>query len=438
MARERIASTLGAHSDELVFTGSGTEANNLAIRGVASALRERGNHIVTSRIEHSSVLRTCQALEREGFDVTYLGVDSQGHVAPEELSLALQANTTLVSLGYVNNEVGTVQQLDRLSTLVKARGIVFHTDAVQALPYFALDLASSGADLMSFSGHKLYAPKGVGLLYVRRGTPLTPIVFGGEQEFGLRSGTENVPYVVGFSRAVLLNAREKTAYVQKLLPLRDRLLEEVPRRVPDTLVTGDKGCRAPNHASFVFRGVNGKMLVKALSHAGIEVSSGAACSSPRNDASHVIKALGVTDEYLFGSLRITLGRDNTKRDVERVLRVLPEVVARMRQEGTCYENGPAFISQEEFQKRLQDGSALQVLDVRPVRIPRFEVPGSIRIPSWRLRSQLHRLDRSREIVVVCYEGDGLSPEALELLVKHGFTKVRVLKGGIYAYRGAAS
>jgi cysteine desulfurase len=433
MARERIAHVLSCASEELVFTGSGSESNNLAVRGAVAALK--GRHVITSQIEHSSVLHTCRALEEQGVAVTYLDVDRQGRFNLAALAQQLRPETALVSLMWVNNEIGTVQDIQAIVEIVKSRGVLLHIDAVQALPYLEINLETLGADLVSFSGHKLYAPKGVGLLYVRRGTPVQPILTGGGQEFDLRSGTENVPYIVGLSRAIVLNHKEKARYVRQLLTSRDRIIREVLARIPGVLLTGDPVHRSPNHASFCFQGLSGKMLVKELAYYGLEVSSGSACSSPRNDPSHVLAACGIPQDYLFGSLRITLGRYNTRRDVDYLLQVLPRVVQQMRRAPRAYQNETAFISQAEFAAKLAAGERLQILDVRSPKIPSGEIPGAICIPNWRLKAGLHRLDPTQETVVVCYQGDVLSPQVQQLLTQRGFTNVRVLKGGYFNYAG---
>lgn len=433
MARERISLVLGCHSEELIFTGSGSEANNAALFGVAEARIRGRRHIVTSPIEHSSILNSCRALKKKGFDITYLRVDGCGRFDLDHLAKAIKKNTVLVSLGYVNNEIGTVQDVVRIVDIVKSRGTLLHLDAVQALPYVDLKLDSIGADLMSFSGHKLYAPKGVGLLYVRTGTSLEPRIHGGMQEFGLRSGTENVAFAVGLSKAIALNAREKHEYVSRMTALRDRLIGGVLHAIPDAMITGDPVQRAPNNASFCFKGVNGKMLVRELSQLGVEASSGSACSSPRNDPSHVLSACKVPDEYLFGSLRLTLGRYNSTRDVGRVIRTLPKVIAGMRANATAYNNEPIFLSQEEFREKQKAGNNLQVLDIRPIRYPARPIPGSHHVPTWRIVNHVRGMKPDTEIILVCYHGDVLSPQVHEVLYRKGFRNVKVLKGGISAY-----
>jgi cysteine desulfurase len=433
MARERIAGVMGCRSEEIIFTGSGSEANNAALCGVAEAMSGRGRHIITSPIEHSSVLNTCRSLEEKGFEVTYLRVDRSGRFDPDHLAGTIRNDTILVSLGYVNNEIGTIQDVGRIVEIVKSRGVLLHLDAVQALPYLHLNTKEIGADLMSFSGHKLYAPKGVGLLYVRTGTSLKPLIHGGMQEFGLRSGTENVPYALGLSRAIVLNAKEKQRYVSRLLQLREMLIRGILQNVPDAMITGDPVLRVPNHASFCFKGVNGKMLVRELSQHGIEASSGSACSSPRNDPSHVLLACGVPPDYLYGSLRLTLGRYNSKRDVDRLIRILPGIIAGMRTNAASYHNAPVFLSQEDFREKQKSGINLLVLDVRPVRYPVRMIPGSLHVPGWRIMNYVRGIKPETEIVLVCYQGDVISPRVHEELYRKGFYNVKVLKGGLFGY-----
>lgn len=432
MAREKIAKVLGCTSNEIVFTGSGSEGNNMAIRGVLKA-GDKSKHIITSKIEHSSILNTCKLLEKEGGHVTYIDVDRQGRYNLDQLQSEIREDTGLVSLSYVNNEIGTVQDINKICSIVKSRGVILHIDAVQALPYYDIDMAKLNADLVTFSGHKLYAPKGVGLLFIREGTPIQPIISGGEQEFGLRSGTENVPYIIGLSKAITLNRMEKANYVKSLVSLRDKLIEGVLAKVNDSILTGDRYNRAPNSASFCFRGVSGKMLVKQLSWYGIEVSSGSACSSPKNEPSHVLSACNIESDYINGSLRITLGRYNTEKDINYLLKVLPELVSQMRKKGLEYENNPIFLSQEEFKIKMNNGEPIQVLDVRPFNYPKFQIPGSIFAPIWNLERIINKLNQKTETIVVCHRGDVLAPEVHQVLAKKGFINVRVLKGGLAGY-----
>lgn len=432
MARERIAKVLNCSSNEIVFTGSGSEGNNMAIRGVLKAI-VKGKHVISSQIEHSSITSTCKSLEREGIPVTYIGVDGQGRYDLNQLQNELSKNTALVSLSYVNNEIGTVQDINRICSLVKSKGVILHIDAVQALPYLDIDMTKLNADLVTFSGHKLYAPKGIGILYIREGTPLEAIISGGEQEFGLRSGTENVAYIMGLSKAITLNQNEKRKYVNSLVSMRDKLIEGVLNNVSDSMLTGDPYNRSPNNASFCFKGVNGKMLVKQLSWHGIEVSSGSACSSTKNEPSHVLSECKISDDYINGSLRVTLGKYNSKKDINYFLKELPELVRQMREHDLVYDNNSFFISQEEFKRKLTNGEIIQVLDVRPFNYPKFKIPGSIYSPIWNFKRNMNKLNPKTETVVVCHQGDVLAPEVHQMLTKIGFSNVKVLKGGLAGY-----
>jgi len=436
LARERIATILGCASEELIFTGSASESNNLAIRGGAAANRQNRCHIITSAVEHSSCFRTCQALEKEGYRVTYLGVDHEGYFDLTALEEALTPETSLVSLGWVNSEVGTIQDIAAIVEIVKRHGVLLHIDAVQALPHLPVELDQIGADMVSFAGHKLHSPKGVGLLYIRQGTQVISIIDGGSQEFGLRSGTENVPYIAGLARAIELNHTEKNRQNKRLTRLRDQIIVHIQETIPDVLLTGPSNNRLSNHVSFCFADINGKMLVKELSYKGIEVSSGAACSSPRNEPSHVLVACGVEEPYLMGGLRITLGRYNTQRDINFLLKILPRVVADMRTRQRPYRNKNIFISQKAFQQRLAIKEPLQLIDVRPVKYPPRLIPGSIHIPSRKLKRHLKKLNPDTETILVCFHGDIISPEGQMLLTQHGFADVKVLKGGFFGYENA--
>lgn len=436
MARERIANVLNCSSDELIFTGSGTEGNNTAIRGALKAKGD-GTFVVSSPIEHSSIVNTCKALAEEGVDVRNIDVDETGLYDLEQLREVVKRKGAVVSLSYINNEIGTIQDMKTISGITKKAGALLHIDAVQALPYRDIDLEKLGADLVTFSGHKIYAPKGVGILYIKQGTPFSPMILGGEQEFGLRSGTENVAYIVGLSKAIAMNKKEKGSYIKKLTRMRDRIIKKVLSKVPDVILTGHPVKRSPNSASFCFRNINGRMLVKQLAWDGIECSSGSACSSPKNKPSHVLEACGIASDYIRGSLRVTLGLYNTKKDVDHFLKTLPKVVERMRTEKINFNNDPIFITQADFQKKLDNREDFQILDVRHVDYPRHRFKGSINIPIWRLKQSLSKLDKDKETVVVCYQGDVISPEVQQMLIKKGFRNVKVLKGGIFSYVGHA-
>jgi cysteine desulfurase len=433
MARERIANVLNCTSEEIIFTGSGSEANNTAIKGVAHKLKNIGRHIITSPIEHSSIIRTCESLKEEGFEITYIDVDSSGNFNLKHLAESIRKDTILVTLGYINNEIGTIQDINAISEIVKSKNIILHFDAVQALPYLHIDCTKINADLISFSGHKLYAPKGIGILYIKNETNLLPLIHGGEQEFGLRSGTENIPYIVGLSKAIQLNEKEKDEYVKTLTGFRNQILDSVTSNIPDVIITGDQNNRAPNNASFCIKNINGKMLVKKLSQLRIDVSSGAACSSSKNKPSHVLSACRINEDYLYGGLRVTVGKYNTQKEINYFLKTLPKVVKEMRENNSSYRNEAVFISQKEFRQKLLNKEEVQIVDVRPVKYPNKEIPGSIHSPLWKLKQTAQKLNREDEVIVVCYQGDIISPQAHQQLVKLGFNKAKVLKGGLFGY-----
>ncbi len=333
-ARRTVAEILSCKPNEIVFTSGGTEADNLAIRGVAMAARGRGNHIITTQIEHHAVLHECEALEREGFRVTYLPVDAEGLVDLAALEGALDDATILVSVMYGNNEVGVIQPLAEIARIVKAHDahIAVHTDAVQAAGSLDIDVDRLGADLLSIAAHKFYGPKGVGALYIRQRTPFVPQTVGGSQERNRRAGTENVASAVGLATALRLAYDEMASRNAALIAMRDRLLDELPRRVVDTIITGplDRAKRLPNNASFAFEHVEGEAVLLQLDLLGVAASSGSACTTASLEPSHVLVAMGVPERYQRGSLRLTLGTGNTMADVEYLLDVLPLAVAKIR------------------------------------------------------------------------------------------------------------
>ena len=331
-ARDAVAVVLGARSSEIVFTGSGTESDNLAIKGVAFANRVRGNHVITSQVEHHAVLHSCDYLEKFGFRVTRLPVDRLGVVDLDALEAALDDQTILVSIMYANNEVGTVEPIREVVRIVKGRNprTVVHTDAVQAGGALDLSVDRLGVDMLSLSGHKFYGPKGVGVLYVRRGTPYWPQQHGGAQERNRRAGTENVPGIVGFAAALKLaydRLEENNAHVRRL---RDRIVAGVLVSVDRAVLTGHPTERLPNNASFCFEGVEGESVLLSLDQQGIMASSGSACTSASLEPSHVLLAMGLPPELAHGSLRITTGLDNTDEQIDRLLAVLPETISRLR------------------------------------------------------------------------------------------------------------
>ena len=341
-ARAKIAKALNAADpSEIVFTGGGSQADNLAIRGFVKGASAKGRkHIITSRIEHHAVLYTCEALEDEGFTVTYLDVDKQGHVDLEQLKNAISDDTALVTIMAANNEIGTIQDLAAISAIAHAHGAVFHTDAVQAVGHMPLDVQAMGIDMLSLSGHKFRGPKGVGALYVKKGIALKPLVYGGGQERGLCSGTENVAGMVGLGQAIEDatgdNLGQKMGYVKKLT---DQLVKGVMENVPYTHYTGDPVNRLPGTASFVFEAVEGEGLILRLDNAGICGSTGSACSTGSLDPSHVLMALGLPHEIAHGSRRLTLGEQNTEDDVDYLIEKVVEVVSGLRAMSPVWENG---------------------------------------------------------------------------------------------------
>ena len=336
-ARERVAGVLNCRPREVVFTGGGTESDNAAIHGVATELHETGNHIITSSVEHHAVLHACQYLESQGFEVTYLPVDADGMVQPEAVYNAINERTTLVTIMYGNNEIGTINPISDIAKSIKKRAeelsrtIVFHTDAVQAAGYLSLNVAELGVDLLSLSGHKFHGPKGTGVLYIKRGTPYLPLIHGGGQERERRSGTENIPGIIGLSLALEAadSAREETG--KRCAALRDHIIASVLERIPGSRLNGHATQRLPNNANFSFTGVEGEPILLGLDMARIAASSGSACSSGSLEPSHVLLALGQSAEIARGSLRLTLGRDNTEEEIEYLLGVLVDLVQRLRQ-----------------------------------------------------------------------------------------------------------
>jgi cysteine desulfurase len=330
-ARQQVAQLLGASAEELVFTGGGTEADNLAILGSVIAQRRQGGHIITSQIEHPAVLGSCRTLETQGFRVTRLPVGPAGTIDPDDLSRALTDDTLLVTLMHANNEVGTIQPIRECAALAHARGVLVHTDAVQSVGKIATLVDELGVDLLSLSGHKIHGPKGIGALYVRRGIALDPIVTGGPQERGLRGGTEPVAAIVGLGVAAQLAAAHMSTEMSQVAALRDHLEQTILATIPDVLVNGMAAPRLPTTTNLSFKQVDGQSLVVALDLKGVATSTGSACSSGSLEPSHVLIALGLSAEWLRGAVRFSLGSGNTLGEVERVLQMLPPIVARLRQ-----------------------------------------------------------------------------------------------------------
>ena len=336
-AREKVAAILGCRMSEVVFTSGGTESDNAAIRGSVDALQETGNHIITSSIEHHAVLHSCQYLENEGFEVTYLPVDHYGLVDPDAVARAVTERTILVSIMYANNEIGVIQPISDITRLVKERArqmdrtIVVHTDAVQAAGYLDLDMKKLGVDMLSLSAHKFYGPKGAGVLCVRRGTPFMPQQLGGGQERERRSGTESIPGIVGTASAMELAESDREEASLHCTFLRDRLIDGIRTRIPRAHLNGHPTSRLPNNVNFSFEHVDGEPVLLGLDMAGIAASSGSACSSGSLEPSHVLLALGQSADLARGSLRLTLGKDNTEEEVDRLLSVLEDLVSRLRE-----------------------------------------------------------------------------------------------------------
>jgi cysteine desulfurase len=324
-----IASILNCRLTEIVFTGGGSEGDNLAIKGLAFAARRRGNHIITSAIEHDAVLHTCQQLERSGYEVTYLQPDAAGRITPADVEHALRDDTALVSIMYANNEIGTIEPVAEIGALCRSRRVPFHVDAVQAGPYLDLDVERLQVDLLTLSAHKFYGPKGVGILYARQGTRLQPQIVGGSQERNRRAGTENVPGIVGAAEALRLAYEERQHEVTRLRALRDRLIAGL-LALPGARLTGHSSERLPQHASVAFDHVEGESLLLSLDLRGIAASSGSACSTGAVDPSHVLTAIGLSPSEARGHLRLTLGRSSTDADVDAVLAALPDVLASLR------------------------------------------------------------------------------------------------------------
>ena len=336
-ARDRVAAVLNCRSREVVFTGSGTEADNAAIFGVATALQETGNHIITSSAEHHAVLHTCQHLETLGFEVTYLPVDADGMIQPEAVYRAMTERTTLISIMYANNEIGTINPISEISRVVRQRAgelertIAFHTDAVQAAGYLDLDVSRLGVDLLSLSGHKIYGPKGTGVLFIRRGIPILPLILGGGQERERRSGTENIPGIVGLSVALQAANERREETGSHCQGLRDRIIDHIGANISGSRLNGHPTERLPNNVNFSFQGVEGEPILLGLDMAGIAASSGSACSSGSLEPSHVLLALGQSAELARGSLRLTLGKNNTEEEIDYLLQKLTALVEQLRQ-----------------------------------------------------------------------------------------------------------
>ena len=325
-ARKQVAAVLGAQPQEIYFTSGGSESDNWAVKGVAWAARGRGKHVITSVVEHHAVLNACAWLEGMGFEVTRLPVDALGRVDPDSVARALRPDTVLISVMTANNEIGTLQPIREIGEIARSRGVPFHTDAVQAAGHIPVNVEELQVDLLSLSAHKFHGPKGVGVLYVRRGTKLDSLIHGGAQERGLRAGTPNVPGAVGLAKALELAAASLPESADRVRALRDQLIREIRARIPDAVLNGDPERRLPGNVHFSFPGVDGEALLLRLDLAGIACSGGSACTSGAQEPSHVLAAIGQAPELAKGGLRMTLGEENTPEEIKEVLRVLPEIV----------------------------------------------------------------------------------------------------------------
>ncbi len=329
-AREQVAKLINADTAEIFFTAGGSEADNWALKGVTDALKDKGNHIITTKIEHHAILHSAEFLEKHGIDVTYLDVDDKGLVNPKELEEAITDKTVLVSVMFVNNEVGTIEPIKELAKIAHKHGVVFHTDAVQALGNVHIDVKDLDVDLLSMSGHKIYGPKGIGALYIKKGTNINNFVHGGAQESKRRAGTENLPGIVGFGKAAELAMENLDTHIKKVSELRDYFIKEVTAKIPDTIVNGSLEHRHPGNANISFEYIEGESMLILLDMNGICVSTGSACSSKSLTPSHVLSALGIPVERIHGTLRFTVGDFTTKEDLDYVVEKLVEIVKNLR------------------------------------------------------------------------------------------------------------
>jgi cysteine desulfurase len=329
-ARAEVAKALGARPKEIIFTSGGTESDNFAIKGVAYALEKKGNHVITSSIEHHAVLETCHFLEKHGFRVTYLPVDKYGLVDPDDVNKALTDQTILVSIMHANNEIGTIEPIQEISAICKDKGVYMHTDAVQSFGALDTNVEHLGVDLLSLSAHKFYGPKGIGVLYIREGTRIVPLIHGGAQERNKRASTHNVPGIVGLGKAVQLAMKEKDERVAHALKLRNKMIELILKRITDIKLNGHPEKRLPNNCHVIVKYIEGEAMLLKLDALGIEAATGSACSSTSLEPSHVLMSIGVTPEDAHGSLRLTVGRLTNEADIEFVGEKLPEIVDDLR------------------------------------------------------------------------------------------------------------
>lgn len=335
-ARAKVAAAIGATPDEIYFTAGGSESDNMALRGVVNASKKEKKHIITTKIEHHAILHTAEFLETKGVDVTYLNVDEFGKISLEELENAICPETVLISVMFANNEIGTIQPIAEIGEIAKKHGVLFHTDAVQAVGHVPIDVEKLQVDLLSMSGHKLGAPKGIGAIYIRKGTRISPLIFGGAQEKKLRAGTENIAGIVGLGKAAELAVAEMEETTKKLIALRDKLIHGILESIPDSRLNGHLTDRLPGNCNISFSYIEGESLLLLLDALGIAASSGSACTSGSLDPSHVLMAIGLPHEIAHGSLRLTIDRENTEEQVDFILEKLPGLVQRLRDMSPVY------------------------------------------------------------------------------------------------------
>ena len=337
-AREQVASTLKCLPEEIYFTGGGSEADNWAIKGIATAHRKKGNHIITTKIEHHAVLHSCEFLEKFGYEVTYLDVDKEGFINLEELRNAITDRTILVSIMFANNEIGTIQPIKEIGEICREKKVLFHTDAVQAVGNVPIDVKEMNIDLLSLAGHKVYGPKGIGALYIRKGVRIDNLIHGGAQERNRRAGTENIASIVGIGKAMEIAENNLKEHTEKLTKLRDRLIDWL-LKIPYTTLNGPRGeKRLPGNVNVRFQFIEGESILLSLDFKGVCASSGSACTSGSLDPSHVLLSIGVPHELAHGSLRLTLGEDSTEEDVDYVIEVLPPIIQRLRDMSPLWED----------------------------------------------------------------------------------------------------
>ena len=329
-ARRQVAQAIGAEPREILFTGCGSESDNLAIKGTAFALKEKGRHIITTAIEHPAVLNTCRWLEKQGFEVTYISPDKTGLIDPQLIRQAIRNDTILISMMAANNEIGTIEPVAEVGAIAREQGICFHTDAVQAAGAVPINVNEWNADMLSISAHKFHGPKGTGALYVRHGTHIDSLIHGGEQERGLRAGTENVPGIVGLGEAIEIASRDLSRNAARTAFLRDRLIDRILAEIPGTRLNGAREGRLPNNCNISFKRIDGEALLLRLDLAGIAASSGSACTAGSQEISHVLKAIGLTDQEAKGSLRLTTGTGNTEEEIDETVTAVHEIVNDLR------------------------------------------------------------------------------------------------------------